>query len=151
MCVKYASALEEKTTEMMGSVFPLTLVRNCLDLNQCNRKHSAGPAGWQKSCCPSLVTAAWEVDVKCEQAAQGGQGNHGWSQQELQVSPLCLHHPTLSQLSCSRQSSTPAKPAANSDCWRPLILSDLPVPMSARCLSGGTGGKSPVYTVYFRA
>lgn len=119
--IKYVSTLEEKAAEM-GSVFPLTLVRRCLDLNQCNRKHGAGPAGWHKSRCPSLVTAAWEVDVKHEQATQRGQGNHGCSQQELQVSPFCLHHPTLSQLSCSGQSSTPAKPAADSDCWRPLTL-----------------------------
>jgi len=75
----------------------------------------------------------------------------GLSRQELQVSPLCLHHSTLSQLSCSGQSSTPGKPAANSNYWRPLTLSDTPVPVSARSLFRGTGGKSPVYTVYFGA
>lgn len=81
--VNHASTLEDKTTEV-GSVFPLTPVRNCFGLNQSNRKHNAGPTDWQKFCCSPLmgsIGAAVEVDVKREQATQWGQGKHGSSQE----------------------------------------------------------------------
>lgn len=113
-------------------MFPLTLVRNCLDQNQCNRKHSAGPTGRQKSCCPSLVAAAWEVEVKHEQLHRGDKETMAGPSRSYRclvsafTTPLCPSFPAPGRAApqpSQQPTVTAGNPSPSQTCQSPCLQS----------------------------